>query len=201
MQELMQMYKRNIKSLKIFVIVIILMLMLVLLFGMEFAGRKDDEQNEKLNSMDYFTHFTIKTVDGGQISEEVLKNAKVTVFNGWAPWCGPCTGEMPDLQKLSEDYASKGLQVVGIVADYYQTQDKTSYLGEVQSVIDYTGVRYPICLSDEEFNTGAFPTMGNSFPGTWAVDSEGHLLEFVSGAREEAAWRTLFDKWLEEASK
>src|SRR3954452_21144179 len=39
---------------------------------------------------------------------------KVVLVNFWASWCGPCTDELPDLQKLQRTMSSKGATVVGI---------------------------------------------------------------------------------------
>ncbi|MDD3352204.1 TlpA disulfide reductase family protein [Zoogloea sp.] len=42
---------------------------------------------------------------------------KVMVVNFWATWCPPCRKEMPAFSQLSEKYAHKGIQFVGISID------------------------------------------------------------------------------------
>ena len=59
--------------------------------------------------------FAATDMDGNAVDESILSGKKVTMINLWAPWCGPCVGEMPDLQKLNEKYADKGFQVIGVI--------------------------------------------------------------------------------------
>ncbi|MDH5216494.1 MAG: TlpA family protein disulfide reductase [Gammaproteobacteria bacterium] len=40
-----------------------------------------------------------------------LGNGNVTVLNVWATWCAPCREELPMLQQLSNDWASKNVNV------------------------------------------------------------------------------------------
>ena len=35
------------------------------------------------------------------------KNNKPVFINFWATWCGPCVGELPDLQKVYDEYKDK----------------------------------------------------------------------------------------------
>jgi thiol-disulfide isomerase/thioredoxin len=42
---------------------------------------------------------------------------KVLVVNFWATWCAPCVAEMPDLDRLQQEYATRNVQVVGIGAE------------------------------------------------------------------------------------
>jgi cytochrome c biogenesis protein CcmG, thiol:disulfide interchange protein DsbE len=46
----------------------------------------------------------------------LLKN-KVTVIHFWATWCAPCTRSFVVLEKLHEQYADRGLAVIGISVD------------------------------------------------------------------------------------
>ena len=39
------------------------------------------------------------------------------VLNFWATWCSPCVEEMPTLQQVARDYASRGVAVVGLGID------------------------------------------------------------------------------------
>jgi thiol-disulfide isomerase/thioredoxin len=39
------------------------------------------------------------------------------VVNFWAPWCAPCVEEMPDLQRVRDEYRARGLEVIGVGID------------------------------------------------------------------------------------
>lgn len=42
---------------------------------------------------------------------------ELVVVNFWATWCPPCVEEMPDLQRVHEDYAARGVTVIGLGID------------------------------------------------------------------------------------
>lgn len=57
------------------------------------------------------------TADNGRTVSVPNFGGKVLLLNFWASWCGPCVEETPSLSKLAQDYASKGLVVLGVSVD------------------------------------------------------------------------------------
>lgn len=66
-------------------------------------------------------------------------NGKVLLINFWATWCPPCKKEMPAFIELQEQYADKGLQIIGIALD-----DQES----VSDFVDTMGVNYPALVAE-----------------------------------------------------
>jgi peroxiredoxin len=42
---------------------------------------------------------------------------KLLVVNFWATWCVPCVEEMPDLQRIQDEFAARNVAVVGVGID------------------------------------------------------------------------------------
>jgi peroxiredoxin len=67
-------------------------------------------------SADVFFQQTFKDLDGVTVPMAQWKD-RVVVVNFWATWCPPCVEEMPDLQRIHDDYAARGVVVVGLGID------------------------------------------------------------------------------------
>ena len=39
------------------------------------------------------------------------------LINVWASWCGPCIGEMPELERFAQAQGAEGVQVIGLALD------------------------------------------------------------------------------------
>ncbi len=131
---------------------------------------------------------SFSTVDsnGKKWTDSCFQNAKLTMVNLWAYWCGPCCSEMPDLQQLSQDYAGRGLQILGISDEGYEA-DNIVTMKEL-------GVTYP-CLRyvsqfDEYMSTGSIPT-------TIFIDQYGKVVGKVYvGSRSYQAWAAIIESLL-----
>ena len=120
--------------------------------------------------------FSTTDINDHSVTLEDYSDAKVIMVNLWEPWCGPCVGEMPELQKLYTNYKDKGLVILGV----YGTEE------DAQAVVKETGVTYPILHRTEDFT----PFETDYVPTTFFVDGEGHLLSAqpVIGSQSYAEW-------------
>ena len=157
------------------------------------------QRAELLANADFLTESSFDTPSGDKLDSSIYKNAKVTVINFWAPWCGPCCSEIPDLVNLSHEYADKGLQIVGIVPDYStpsSTSSQQEYLDDINKKISELSIDYSIGLADEAAY-GEINKLSPSIPFTIVVDSNGKPIDdLVVGAYSADEWKTMFDKWL-----
>lgn len=61
----------------------------------------------------YAPLFQRQTLDGDKLALEKLEG-QVVLINFWATWCEPCQYEMPILQDLHQQYAQRGLSIIGV---------------------------------------------------------------------------------------
>lgn len=129
---------------------------------------------------------TFSTVDaqGNAVDETIFAGHKLIMLNFWEPWCGPCVMEMPDLQRIHEEYADQGLLLLGI---HYSSEG-------MEEVLREAGITYPILEYREEF----YPFTTEYVPTTVFLDAEGYLLDGpYTGSRAFEAWAGLIEKNLD----
>ena len=138
------------------------------------------------SSFDPAFTFTSTDFEGNTVTEQIFAGHSLTILNFWEPWCGLCVAEMPFLEQLSQEYAEKGVQVVGVFSPQNPDQD-------VQEVLDGTGVTYPNLRYVREF--GFLQT--GYVPNTVMIDGTGAIVYGpVAGALNYAGWCALVDKLL-----
>lgn len=136
--------------------------------------------------------FTLTTLTGETIDDSIISNNKLTMVNYWATWCGPCVGEIPDLQKINEEYADKGFSIIGVLIG------DDDYDGARQFISD-TGVTYPVVLPEGVFYTLASGIQ--AIPTTMFFDSNGQQVgETQIGSMSYSNWVSLIDSLLSQVS-
>lgn len=66
----------------------------------------------------------VQAVEGAGFRLSDFKD-KVVVLDLWATWCGPCRQEIPHLVEMTNQYAGKGVEVIGLTTENPQTEGET----------------------------------------------------------------------------
>lgn len=112
--------------------------------------------------------FTVKTLDGKEVSFKSFASGKPVLVDFWATWCAPCVNAMPELQRLHQQHAAKGFSVVGISID--EEYDKAKKFTEKKKL------GYPVYL--DATKTPAWSTFHvRSIPAVFLVDSQGRIVQ------------------------
>ena len=136
--------------------------------------------------------FSYTTLTGDTLDQSVFTDHKLTMVNYWATWCGPCVSEIPDLIKISKDYADKGFALVGVNVD-------NSDVDGVKQFIADQGMTYPVIFADGFFLD---EIQGYQYiPTTLFYDSTGKQVgQAVVGSNSYEDWSKLIDALLEQVS-
>ena len=109
-----------------------------------------------------------QTPDGKSANSENWRQ-KVLIVNFWASWCPPCVEEMPTLDKIAQEYATKNVLIVGIGIDSPSN---------IREFLLKTPVSYPIVIGGLEGSNLA-KQMGNAqgaLPYTVIINSKGKAI-------------------------
>ena len=59
--------------------------------------------------------FSLSRLTGGpQFQLSSYRGQKPVWVNFWATWCPPCRGEMPEMQKIWQEYKDQGIDIIGV---------------------------------------------------------------------------------------
>lgn len=122
-----------------------------------------------------FPSFTGKDLDGNEVkSDDLFSGNAVTVVNFWFTTCGPCVGELGDLEKLNKELGEKGGELIGINA-FTLDGDKKS-ISEAKEVLDKNGASYRNVYFDSDSDAGKFTEGVYAYPTTYVVDRNGNIV-------------------------
>lgn len=145
--------------------------------------------------------FTAQDLQGNGVNQEILKGKKLTMVNVWATFCGPCINEMPDLGALAQEYADKGVQIVGLLSDANASDGSVSasQVELAQEIVDATGANYLHIIPGTDMMGLLYQI--TSVPTTFFVDETGKQVGTAYvGAKSKDAWATIIDQMLEEVA-
>lgn len=111
-------------------------------------------------------------LDGSKF-ELATHRDKIVLVNVWATWCGPCRYEIPELQRMHDQYASKGFEVIGVSVD-------ESGVESVKQFVTEQKMTYPIALDPEGKLANLLQT--SVLPTTVLVNRDGKILWKKYGA-------------------
>ncbi len=135
-------------------------------------------------------------MDGNKVTSDIFANARLTMVNVWATYCGPCLREMPDLGELAGEYDAADFQLYGIVSDVQEKAEEKK-LKKAADLIEETGADYPHLLLNNSLYD-ALLTEVSVVPTTFFIDEDGVVLKTVLGANRKTAWKEIIDELLEE---
>ena len=101
--------------------------------------------------------------NGERVSLSEFKG-KVVLLNFWYPFCGPCRGENPELQKVLEKYGPEGFEILAL--NVHPEEDEFVLPYATGNGFDFIQLR-----SDMEFAQAEFQARG--MPTNFLLDVEG----------------------------
>ena len=120
---------------------------------------------------------------------------KVVFLNFWATWCGPCRSEMPDIQKLYEEYSAQGeVAEVVILGAAAPGMGQEGSWDEIAGFMEENGYTYPV-LMDTEYEMFSWYGI-SAFPTTFMIDKEGYIYGYVPGQMTEDIMRRIIEQTL-----
>jgi len=133
--------------------------------------------------------FTFKLLAGDSARRLADYRGKVVVLNIWATWCPPCRQEMPELDRLQQQYAKDGLVVIAVTDEPSSQIAKFTGLGKMQVVKGR--------VEPSSATTGLYVEGKVARPVTHIIDRDGVLRETLIGGQDYASFESRVKPYLQ----
>lgn len=131
--------------------------------------------------------FRLENSEGKFIELDSLLVKGPVLLNFWASWCKPCKEELPEFNKIKNEFSAKGLNVILV------TIDKPSSVSKAKSFLKTKGFDLEL-LKDCDLKVIKSFGGGESVPYTFLIDKEKNITFKKKG-------QTGYGELLKEVSK
>ena len=127
------------------------------------------------SSLPKFPAFEGKDLDGNTVkSSDLFSGNAVTVVNFWFTTCGPCVGELGDLDALNKELSGKGGALIGINA--FTLDGNEAAISDAKDVLTQSGATYQNVYFDSGSEAGKFVESIYAYPTTYVVNLSGRIV-------------------------
>ena len=146
-----------------------------------------------------FPSFTGKDLDGNDVkSDDIFSANAVTVVNFWFTTCGPCVGELSELDALNKELAEKGGKLIGV--NTFTLDGNKTAISEAKEVLAKKGASYQNVYFNSDSEAGKFTAGIFAYPTTYVVDRNGNIVgDPIVGAITEKKQGEMLNKLIEQA--
>ena len=134
------------------------------------TGNKTDD-----SSLPKFPAFEGKDLDGNTVkSSDLFSGKAVTVVNFWFTTCGPCVGELGNLDALNKELSGKGGALIGINA--FTLDGDEAAISDAKDVLTQSGATYQNVYFDSGSEAGKFVESIYAYPTIYVVNRSGRIV-------------------------
>lgn len=145
-------------------------------------------------------NFTTEDIFGTAYDQTVFADYDLTLVNVFATWCSPCVEEIPELEKLRQEFEAQGIKlgIVAVVLDVQTTNGiDEGALERAKVLYERANAQFPFLLLEETEMNGRLTGIEN-IPESFFVDGNGNIVsEPYVGARDLADWTKIVETELE----
>jgi len=99
----------------------------------------------------------------GRTYDFTQRRARLTLFDFWGTWCGPCLRAVPEVSRLNSTYGGAGLEVIGVACERGALAENARKVRDTRQKL---GINYRLVMADaagstvqEQFHVNALPTI------------------------------------------
>ncbi|MCK4417036.1 MAG: TlpA family protein disulfide reductase [Candidatus Latescibacteria bacterium] len=153
---------------------------------------KEKKQGQAAETAKRAPDFSATDLEGKKVSLSDFRG-KVVLLDFWATWCPPCREEIPELQKIFDEYKDKGLVIIGASSESSE---------KIRQFKQKMGISYPLLkVATKVFS--AYQVRG--IPTTYIIDKKGYIqhreVGFAPGRGIEERFRNIIEKLLGETEE
>lgn len=147
------------------------------------AETESQTEAERLEAVD----FTVYDAEGNAVSLSSLEG-KITIVNFWATWCGFCVQEMPDFQKIYDEYGDQiNMMMVNVTDGQRETKESA------MAYVEEKGYTFPVYYDTD--SSASYSYGVNALPTTLLISADGYIAAYANGAiRYESLKQALDDR-------